>query len=394
MRLRAGSVLLVVQVGVSLMLLVSAGLLMQTFLKLLPADPGFDHSGFLTQFVLDEKRYPDDAARISFSRELLDNLEARPEIEAIALSSHIPFGWNVATVPFRLPGERTGTEFQGRRVFRHLISAGYFQVMGIPLLQGRTFSTADRGAAPPVAVVNEAFAQLLSPEGTVLGQTIFVEDNEGAELPREIVGVVANTRTHGRSTVTRESIYLPFEQQANRSFFVLLHSRSGLDALAPLLREQVRLVDPAQPVREVQAYDDLLWESVSTQRFRATLLGVFSAQALLVAVVGLFGLVSYSLAQRTPEFGVRLAVGADGRDLVRLLLRQGATLAAAGIALGAGASLFATRLLESQLYELSPGDPLTLAAAAGLLGLAALAACYLPARRAARIDPIEALRHE
>jgi putative ABC transport system permease protein len=368
--------------------------LTQTFLKLLPTDPGFDPgSAFFTQILLNEVRHPDDAARLGFAREMLANIEARPEIEGAAISTHIPFGWNVARVPYRLPGEGSAPDRENSRtVYRHGISPEYFRVMRIPLLRGRRFSAADRVGAPAVAMVNDAFAQRLG--GNVLGRAIVIEDSLGTEVPREIVGVVASARSRGNSTAPREELYVPFEQQAAGSFFVIFRSASDLAALLPLLREQVHHLDPLLPLGRVYSYDELLQESVASQRFSATMVAVFSAQALLVAIVGLFGLVSYSLARRMPEFGVRLAVGADSRDLVRLLLGQGARLAAAGIGLGAIASLFAARLLESQLYELSPSDPRTLAAAAGLLGIVALAACYLPARRAARVDPIQALRHE
>jgi predicted permease len=390
-RLRGG--LVIGEIALALMLLVGAGLLIATYLRLDHVDPGFDPHNILT-FSLDLPSPPyTRAAQKNFMDQLLPRLRSIPGVRSAAVD------W---TLPFSAEVDSAGVDFEGRRfapgytpsIRLDAVTPGYFRMMSIPLLRGRTFNDRDTASSLPVVMVNEAFARKYFPRGGVIGKRIRPTISVGSTLPwREIVGVVGNTKLGGLAENFQPEYYLPFAQFPVFNTIVLRTQVKPL-TLVPAARTVIASMDKNVPVYDVSTMENYLASSVARSRFSTLLLGLFGGLALVLSAIGIYGVVSYSVSQRTHEVGIRIALGAGRQDVLQLVLRQGMVLALIGIAIGIAVALGLTRFLSSLLYGVKPTDPVTFIAVSVILAGVALLACYIPARRAAKVDPVVALRHE
>ncbi|HEX5479791.1 MAG TPA: ABC transporter permease [Dehalococcoidia bacterium] len=386
---RASGAFVIVQVALTLVLLVGAGLLGRSFINLITLDPGFDAQHMLVaKMILPGDRYPGGASTLAFAHTTVDRLEALPGVTAAAVSTAMPLAGglhgsiNVAGAP------KQDDAPQGHFT---AVTPGYFRALGIPLRRGRLFRPGDRGGAQQV-VVNDALTRALFPRQDPIGKRIsfgMYTTDTGT-----IVGVVGNTR--GRSLVAAPPPIVYESLADDPQYFVNAIVRTAGDpgALAAPLRATLRDIDPDLPVDNLQTMPEVMAESITAQRLYATLLGVFSTLALLMAAAGLYALVSYAVARRTREVGIRLALGALPRDVLRLVVGRGARLALAGICIGTVGALAATRVLGSFLFEITPTDPVVFVGVALGIAVVALGASWLPARRATRIDPVAVLRDE
>jgi putative ABC transport system permease protein len=392
-RLRRG--LIVVEVALALILLTGAGLLLRTFENLWRVDPGFNAHNVLTVEVsASNTKYHEAAQRIAFYKQIIDSIKAIPGIQGVGSVNHLPLDWRHGSISMNLsfdnrnsrPGERVGGDYR-------VVNQDYFAVMSVPLLKGRTFTEQDTLQGPPVAIINQALAHLVFDEEDPIGKHVsFGSAKTGRTF--EIVGVVGDIRHWGLDREARNEFYASSLQVGTPFISIAISSKSDIGPLTAAIRHAVDQVDKDQPISNLRAMDHIVAESLSERRFVMILLALFSALALLLSAVGIYGVISYSISSRIQEIGVRIALGAQPRDIMALILRQGMSLALGGIALGVLASIWLTRLLTSYLYEVKPMDAFTLITVSLVLIGVALAACSLPARRATTVDPVIALRHE
>jgi len=396
-RLRA--LLVVSEVALSLVLLVGAGLMIRSFSRLLAVDPGFKADHVLTAFVsLPVSKYPKREEQTAFFDRLLERLRNVPGVSAAGLVTDIPLyggsstGFDVDGRPEALPGQRPMTDYR-------LINADYFAAMGMKLVKGRAFSRYDTEAAPGVVIINETMATRFFAGEDPIGRRLDLS-GDPKDL-RDIVGVVGDVRNYGVDEEVKPEVYVPFLQSAPdylsgvvSAVTIVVRSAIEPTALAAALREQVQALDKDQPVSELRTMEWYLADYMAQRRFNMLLLGAFAGVALVLAAVGIYGVIAYTVTQRTHEMGIRIALGAKGGDILRLVFRNAMATTLTGIALGLSAAFALTRLLRSLLYQVSPTDPVVFAAIPLLLLSVAVIATYLPARRATLVDPIEALRAE
>ena len=393
---RTLSLLVVVEVALACVLLIGAGLAAHSFLRVQQVEPGFKAERVLTmRLQVPENRYTTMDALNGFYARALDRLAATPGVEAVALSNNQPLSRANAI-------RRLTIEGRGESVVADfgVVSPAYFRALQIPLRQGRTFTEADTATSTGVVVLDETLARNYFPLQDAVGKRIRLGDESNPWL--EVVGVVADIKSSGLEASSRSGIYIPYQQRQATLVESLVGRRMTLfvrtvaDPLQSVaaLRQAMQAVEPNQAIADVQPLEQVLAESVAPQRFRTALLSLFASVAALLAAAGIYGVMSYSVAQRTREIGIRVALGAEARDVLRLVLRQGLTLTLTGMAIGIAAALGLTRLMKSLLFGVSATDPLTFAVVAILLGLVAFVACYLPARRATKVDPMIALRCE
>jgi putative ABC transport system permease protein len=394
-RLRA--LLVVSEVALSLVLLVGAGLMIRSFSRLLAVDPGFKADHVLTAFVsLPVSKYPKREEQTAFFDRLLERLRNVPGVSAAGLVTDIPLyggsstGFDVDGRPEALPGQRPMTDYR-------LINADYFAAMGMKLVKGRAFSRYDTEAAPGVVIINETMATRFFAGEDPIGRRLDLS-GDPKDL-REIVGVVGDVRNYGVDEDVKPEVYVPFLQSAPdylsgvvSAMTIVVRSAIAPTALGSALREQVQALDKDQPVSEIKTMEWYLADSMAQRRFNMLLLGVFAGLALVLAAVGIYGVIAYTVTQRTHEMGIRIALGAKGGDILRLVFSNAMATTLIGIALGLGAAFALTRLLRSLLYQVSPTDPFVFAAIPLLLLSVAVIATYLPARRAMKVNPITALR--
>jgi predicted permease len=376
--------LVVAQVALSLTLLVGASLMITTFRTLRPSQPGFTAVDKVTASVRLAGRAAESPAALFET--LFDRVRGIPGVRSVAGSTYLPMSGLVSIVTVRAGAAQ-------QDVFSGLVTPNYFAEMEIPVVRGRAFDDRDAAGAPPVAVVNDAFVRRMFPRGDALGASVEVEFFDRRREARQIVGVLRDTRSTGADLRARAEIYMPFAQRPAPALNLIVRTgHPGDPQLAGRLRSALSSVDPSQVLDRVTPMQEMLDDRVATPRLGAWLLGVFAAMALLLASVGLAASIAWWVTQRTREIGVRVALGASAARVTALVVRQGMTLAMAGVVLGLAGAAASTRLLESWLYGVTPLDLPTFAwAAGGMLAIAALAS-YLPSRRAARIDPAIALR--
>jgi putative ABC transport system permease protein len=398
-RQRTRGVLVVAEIALSLVLLVGAGLMLRSLLRLQRVDAGFrgaPESILAITISPANRRYADEATGIAFYGRLLDRVRQLPGIAAVSLSDGLPPDQESDADSFVIQGAPPPAG--GNPVVTvDTVSPEYFRAMGIPLLAGRAFAASDGPESPPVAMVSESFARHFLPGGNPLDKRI---KQSGPSLPflpfREIVGVVADVKYTGLEANVQTAYYLPYTQNyTRRTFLVVRASAAAGDAsgLAPMLRREVQAVDRDVVVAYVTTLEQAVRDSVARPRFDAILLAIFAGVALLLAVIGIYGVIAYSVAQRTHEIGVRMALGARRANVLRLVLRQSARLAAAGIAAGLAGAFAFTRLMRTLLFDTSVQDGFTFAVVAAGLFAVALLASLIPAHRATRIDPVSALRN-
>lgn len=388
--------LIVAEMALAVVLLTGAGLLLRSFTRLLDVDPGFRPENVLSMSVsLPEPVYKSPQQMNVFYEGAVERLASQPGVVAAGLVNWRPLG-NMLLRGTVAAEDQTGSEIKGWAA-KPLISPGYIEAMGIPLRAGRLFTEADRENAPPVAIISESLARQFWGEQNAVGRRL------NADLPGvapwvTVVGVVGDIRQATLAEEPPPAVYLPY-LQVPRTFFLqfmtfVVRTQSDPASMAEVLRQQVSEVDPNLPVYQVATMDQIVWASVAEPRFQALLLGVFSALALLLAAIGIYGVMSYTVASSVREIGVRLALGARAQDVAAMFVRRGLRLTVAGLALGVAGALALTRLLSNMLYSVTATDPIAFTAALLVLIVAALLASYAPARRAAAVDPAVALRHE
>lgn len=392
---RLRGILVVAETALALVLLAGAGLMMKSLYLLLHVNGGFDPNQTYTMFLnLGSARYKTDESQLAFWREIVPRLQALPGVESAALGTNVPLTDDHDRTDITLLDRPTPGPSQFPHPDLHYVSPDYFRTLRISLLRGRTFTEMDSATSTRVAVINETAATRFWPDGNSLGkQFIFGHPND-KQKPVTIIGVVADTRLYGLGKPARLEVYSPIEQQVPNHAAVIVRSKIEGSTLAAEIRRAVSLLDKDEPVVGFTSMNQLLYDWESTRRETLILLELFSGLALVLASIGIFGIVSYNVAARTNEIGIRIAMGAQRRDVLRIVLSHGAKLALAGVAIGLVAALALTQLLSGLLYGVKAYDPATHAAVGILLITVALLACYIPARRAMRVDPMIALRHE
>ena len=404
--------LVVAEVAIALVLLVGAGLMIKSFQQLLKLNMGFRTDQTLTmRLTLPGARYSDHTKVVGFYRQLLDRVKALPGVESAAIISQLPLSGAYSSGSSAVETPETDEVFKKFQNYpyieadRRSVSADYFKTLGIALKAGRFLSDADNETAPPVAVVDEAFEKRFWPITGAVGKRFVSGFNNGKFSFGEVVGVVSHIRHYGVDEVKkyslsqggREEIYFPYTQNPqNPQNQMYLAIRTGADplSLTSAVRSEVLALDSSQPVYEVKSMDQLVSTSLAQRQLNMVLFAAFSGIALILASVGIYGVMSYSVTQRTHEIGIRMALGAQQRGVLALVVRQGMSLALAGVGIGLVSAFALTRLMSSLLFGVSATDPLTFLAIAVLLTGVALVACFVPARRATRVDPMVALRYE
>jgi putative ABC transport system permease protein len=386
---QARNLLVVSQVALSLLLLVGAGLLLRSFVELLRVKPGFDSTNVLTMDLnLPTVKYSTRQKQIAFFDELLRRVSPLPGVRNAAISAALPLS-SIRMSPVLAEGQ-PNVPLAGRPIVDvEAVSPKWFETLRVPLLAGRDFTAADDATAPKVVIVNQTFARRFWPDQNPVGKHIIIGRGPG---PSEVIAVAADIRNRGIDQSTQAQLYLAFPQLPWGNMNLLLRTSMPPLSVTSVVRAQIAAMDPEQPITKVQTLEAIMDTSRAQPRFTALLVGIFSLTALALAVIGIYGVLSYSVAQRTQEFGIRLALGAERADIQHLVLRQALTLAIAGIAIGIVAALMLTRLAGSMLYKTGARDPVTFVLAPLIFLAVALLASSLPARRATKVDPMEALR--
>ena len=415
-RHRLRQVLVVAEIALTFALLAGAGLLIRSFYRLQQVNPGFvDEHALSFRVLLPEQKYPDAQPRIDFYQQVMQKLRALPGVQAVSLASRVPMGGNNWISGFRVVGQPPPPPGQGPSMELTLVSPDYFRTLGIPLLRGRYFTEQDsrsnlneerlRGlnqaqrlrAGLKTIIVDEEFARRYWPNADAVGQHIRWGSwgSEPGDQLLTIVGVVGRVKLY-RPDESAGAVqgYFPFFEMPQRGMSFVVKTTLAPERLMAAAKQQVQAVDASQPVYDVRTLAQLRAEAIAPQRLNLWLLGLFAATALALAVIGIYGVLSYAVTQRTHEIGLRLALGAQPRDVLKLVVRQGMKLALLGVALGLLGAAALTRVLANLLFGVSATDPVTFAGVALLLALVALLACWLPARRAAQVDPLIALRYD
>ncbi|HEV2349240.1 MAG TPA: ABC transporter permease [Terriglobia bacterium] len=391
-RNRFRSVLVVGEIAVALVLLAGAGLLLRSFIRLVGVNPGFNAHRLLTLHIaLPTAQYPQPEQQQRFFEDLVRRARSLPGVQSAAVSSYLPLGGGDIFYFFHPEDQPDLGPGKNPTALLGAIHPDYFRTLGIPLLRGRAFAETDTDTAAPVMIVDQSMAKHYWPNQDPVGQrVIYSREN----ITAEVVGVVGSVKYSGLNSGSASEMYVPYTQRPWPSMTLEVRAASDPSMLAGAVREQIQALDKNQPVSSLRTMDEVVAGSVAQARLTMFLLGIFAAAALALAALGIYGVMSYSVARRTHEIGIRMALGAETTDVLRLVVGQGMTLALIGLAVGLGGAFALTRFLASLLFDVRPTDAATLAAVSvGLLAVA-LAANYIPARRATKIDPLAALRHE
>jgi putative ABC transport system permease protein len=401
-RHRLRGALVVAEVALAFVLLTGAGLLIRSFFQMQQADTGVDTTNVLTaQLPLSDKLYPDPIRLDSYLREIESNLQALPGVRDVAFASALPMqGWGYG-MPFQISGRPSVDRANRQPCFFKMVSPSYFRAVGMRLRKGRGLSERDLPGAPPVAVVNETMVRKYFPNQDPIGQRILVQQiipgktQLGPEIPWEVVGVVADERvTNLDNKRDNPGMYVTNEQSPVYFGGLVVRSAINPAGLEKALRKALYGVNKNQPLTDVKTLEQIKTETMASDRLRSLLLGVFAGIALLLSAVGIYGVISYSVAERTGEIGIRGALGASRGNLLGLILRHGIWMTATGLAIGFLGALGLTRLLATLLFGVGAWDPLTITSVTALLICIGLLACYVPARRATKVDSAIALRYE
>jgi putative ABC transport system permease protein len=397
---RTRRILVVTEIALTVMLLVAAGLLMRSFVRLQQVSPGFTTEHLLVADIpLSPKTYAADQARTNAVEHLIERARSLPAASGAAVTTILPLSGSGSALHFNIQGRPPKSARDWILANFRAVSHSYFETMRIPIRRGRGFTPVDRQGAPTVVIVNAAFVRQFFPDVDPLGRRIALGTEFDGTLPwLEIVGVVGDV-LQAPDADAKSEMYVPYEQYPDPFFTrmyqnitLVVRSTAGTETLAPALRQIVREIDRNQPIVNVRTMDDVVAGAVAQPRFRTTLLALFAGIALVLAAVGIYGLLAHAVVQRQQEFGVRLALGASPGQVLRMVIGEALALAAIGLLAGLAAAFFAARLLASVLFAIKPSDPLTWMVAAGALALAAFVASWIPARRAVKVDPVWALR--
>ena len=388
-RARVNNLLVAGQVALSLLLLIGAALLLKSYSRLLRVDPGFDPQNVITMNLsLPTVKYAKPEQEVAFFDELLRRIAEVPGVKSAAISAALPLSSKRIT-PMLPEGQPNVPLAQRPFIDIEAISPKWLDTMRVPLRAGREFTAADNAQAPKAVIVNETFARQFWPNQNPIGKHVIVGR---WPQPAEVVGVAADMKNRGLAQEPQAQVYIAFPQLPWSNMNLLVRTAVAPLSLVSALRAQIASVDPDQPVTNIQTVDDLMESSLTQPRFTMMLLGIFSVTALALAVIGIYGVLAYSVTQRRHELGIRLALGAEAADILRLVVRQGLVLAGIGVAIGLVAALIVTRLMSSLLYKVSSRDVTTFVAAPALFLTIALFTSYVPARRATKVDPMEAMR--
>jgi putative ABC transport system permease protein len=394
---RIRGLLIISEVAVSFLLLIGAGLLINSFIRLRHVDPGFRSENLLTmKIVLPETRYPDKLRRSLFYDELLRRVETLPGAASASVATNLPLTSSGNSVGIAIEGRADPAPDRVPIVITRVVSAGYFKTMTIPLIEGRVFTERDKADSPPAVVISETTARRFWPGENAVGKHIKVGQSTSSSRPwLTVVGVVKDVRQFELIIEPKPQMYLPYQQA---EFFEprALIIRTNFDplSLAATVRQTVWDIDKDQPVSDISSMEEIVSESVARQRFSVLLLGVFAGLALVLAAVGIYGVMSYSVAQRTREIGIRMALGAQRGDVLKMTIGHGLRLVLTGVAIGLAGAFVLTRVMSTLLFGVSPTDPLTFISISIVLVSVAVLASYVPAVRATRVDPMFALRYQ
>ncbi len=388
--------LVVVELAIAVVLLVGAGLLIQSLWRLKHVHPGFDSRNVTTfNLGLPEVKYPAEK-QDQFYRDLAGRIRSLPGVQSASTVAPLPLSGDNYSISFETEGRPVPKGEEPSAEF-YTIGLQYFRTMGIPLLKGRDFNEQDQHQSPSVIIVNQSFARKFFPNEEVLGQHIKpgISSFEGEKARmREIVGVVGDVKHRSLGLESRPAFYVPQSQVPFDYMTVVVKTAGDVGGITNAAQNEVRNLDAQLPVFNIQTMDQYVASSMATPRFNTTLLGIFAAVALVLTIVGLYGVTSYAVAQRTNEIGIRMALGAQAADVLRLIIGQGIKLVVIGVALGLAGAYALTRLISSLLFGVGTKHTLTFVVVAAVLALIALIACYVPARRATKVDPLVALRYE
>ena len=388
------SSLVVAEVALSLVLLVGAGLFFRSFVTLFKTDPGFNPENVLTMgLILPASKYKDEPQRVAFYNDLVQRVKATPGVQSAAAVNFLPLGGSNASDTFLvegMPEPAPGNENIGRY---RVCTPDYFTTMQIPIVKGRAFTDQDKNGALPVVIVNETLARKHWPGQDAIGKRIRLQAPLDVAPWMEVVGVIKDVKHELTLEVTPE-YYMPYEQDVWRGMVVVARTSVDPASVAGSIRDKVWAIDKDQPVFDVRTMQEVRSLSVGLQQFNSVMIGVFATVALVLASIGIYGVMAFAVSQRTREIGIRMALGARKADVLKLVVANGMKLAFIGLAIGLVASWVLTRFISSLLYGVRPTDPLTFSVVSLCLLAAAFLACYLPARRATKVDPLEALRYE
>lgn len=384
----------VAEVALALVLLVGSGLMIKSLWRLQSVNPGFDSSRLLTaRLLLPGSKYSKDNQRTEFFRQLVERLGSQPGVRNATAIDALPFGGPGSGTGFTISGQAAPAPGEKPVCDVRVIEPNYFEAIGIPILEGRTFTDREATQVSRVVIVNKTLADLYFPGADAIGRKITIEMSDDP-VPSEIVGVVGDAKYTGLDLDVRPMVYWPHPELARSFMTLLVRTDSDPLTLASALRHEVQAIDKDQPVADVRTMEELMSSSIARTRFSALLLVVFASVALVLAAVGIYGVMAYSVEQRTREIGIRMALGAGRGDVVAMVVRQGMMLAGAGVVIGLGAAWALTRFLVSLLYQVSATDTGSFLSISIVLGIVALVASLIPAYRATRVDPMVALRYE
>jgi putative ABC transport system permease protein len=389
---RTRNVLVGAEVALSLVLLIGAGLMIKSLLKLQQVSLGFNPDNLLTaNLTLSRSKYAEDRQQVAFFQDALQRIQSLPGVQSVAATTALPLTVTVSGSDFRIEGHPEPEEGQEMIINTSSVSPDYFRTLGVHLIKGREFSDRDRSEAPMAAIINNDFARVYFSNEDPIGKRISFDDRQSYF---SIVGVTQDVKRFGLDSNTKPEVFLPYLQSPSPSMSFVIRSSVDASALAAAVKSQIQMIDKDLPLDEAKTMNQLLAESNSGRRFNMLLLSVFAAVALLLALVGIYGVMSYTVAQRTHEIGIRVAIGAQASDVFRMVISHGMVVTLIGIVVGLLAAFGVTRLMTTMLFGVEATDPTTFIGIALLVALVAFVACYIPGRRATKVDPLVALRYE
>jgi len=373
-------------------LLIGAGLMIKSFLRLQQMNLGFNPDHVLSvSLSLSRSRYSEDRQQAAFFQEALERLKSLPGIRSAGATTGLPLTLQLSGSDFRIEGQPEPEAGKEMIINTRSVSPGYFETLGISLIKGRDFDNRDKSDAPGAAIINHDLARIYFSNEDPIGKRITFDDGQSW---MSIVGIIGDVKQLGLDSSAKPEVYFPYLQVASPSMSIVVRTASDPLGLAAAVKSQIRMVDKDLPINEAKTMQQLLADSLSGRRFNMLLLTVFAMVALVLAIVGIYGVMSYTVTQRTHEIGLRVAIGAQPGDVFRMVIGQGMKLALIGVAFGLVGAFGLTRLMTTMLFGVEPTDPVTFAGIAVLLTSVALVACYLPGRRAMKVDPLVALRYE
>lgn len=391
---RLRGVLVIGQIGLTVVLLVCAGLVWKSFATIMRVNPGMHIDGTMSMVIsLASARYDTPEKRVEYYRQIVERVSGIPGVEAAAFTQTMPFTWGIPA-SFKIEGSGDDDSVKLPSAFYDSVSPSFFETLGIPLIAGRTFAETDSRTAPRVIVLSKSAAAKFFPGENPIGRRLILSPATGQQQPLEVIGVVGDVPRNGLNAETPYQVYASIDQRSWAFATLLLRSPLPGDVLTKTVQREIWKLNPEQPITNVRAVRDIVRTSLTQPSLYLTLFSLFAALALLLAALGLYGLVAYSVAQRTREFGIRIALGAQARDLLRLVVEQGAKLTAAGLVIGLLAAAGVARLMQALLFRTTAYDPVVFSSVVLVLGAIALLAALVPALRATKADPVSALRSE